>query len=889
MARNGVRAKLATAITQAYETGATVSVDGGPLRRDGVAQAFRIEARPVQVAGETLLLVCFLDAPTRTPHARKAAAPEDSLRIADLEAELDAARAELQSAVRSLEIAGEEQTTINEEALSVNEEYQSTNEELLTSKEELQSLNEELSALNSQLQETLDRQRTTANDLQNILYSTDVATVFLGADLSIRFFTPATRALFNILPSDLGRPLADLRALAPDAELLAEARAVLDDVAPADREIETADGVWYLRRLMPYRARGGAVEGVVITYTDVTERRQIARRLQAATAAADGANRAKSRFLAAASHDLRQPLQTLTLIQGLLERRVRDEAERKLITLQQQCLTAMSGMLNTLLDINQIDAGVVRATTADFSVNTLFDKLGAEFTHAATAKGLRLRIAPCSLTIHSDPALLEQMIRNLLANAIKYTARGKVLLGCRRRPGSVRIQVLDTGLGIPASHLELIFEEYHQIENEARERSQGLGLGLSIVKRLAELLGHQVGVQSLPHRGSVFSVDVARPAGEGAVPGVRPAVRIDPAPLVMPPAQKTGAILVVEDDPEVREMLRLVLEDEGHAVMTAVDGAGALAFVDKGRIHPDVTLADYNLPGGMTGLDFAGRLRARLGEDSPVVVLTGDISAETLRGIDLRGCVPLHKPVQPDILSQVIQRLLREAPPPALAPPPAFAAPAPAAPPAVSPPARAGAPTIFVVDDDADVREAIGLVLAAEGLACRAHADSEAFLADFHPGETGCLLIDAYLPGGMDGLDLLASLHAMGDPLPAIMITGEADVRIAVQAMKAGAADFIEKPIGREELLASIERALDQARDAGKRLAWQADAANRIAHLTPRQREIMALVVAGHPSKNIAADLGISQRTVENHRASIMKKTGSASLPALARLALAAA
>ena len=151
-----------------------------------------------------------------------------------------------------------------------------------------------------------------------------------------------------------------------------------------------------------------------------------------------------------------------------------------------------------------------------------------------------------------------------------------------------------------------------------------------------------------------------------------------------------------------------------------------------------------------------------------------------------------------------------------------------------------------------------------------------------------CLVIDAYLPG-MDGIELLRRLDDAGHRLPAIMITGNSDVPMAVQAMKAGASDFIEKPISRDELLASVERALEQSRDSSKLLAWREDAANHVAGLTPRQRQIMALVLAGHPSKNIAADLGISQRTVENHRASIMKKTGSKSLPALARLALAAA
>ena len=239
-------------------------------------------------------------------------------RVAELEQELEATRTELQGAIRNLEISSEEQKAINEEALSVNEEYQSTNEELLTSKEELQSLNEELTALNSQLQETLERQRTTSNDLQNVLYSTDVATLFLDTDLNIRFFTPATKSLFNVIPSDVGRPLADLNSLAADGALLTDARTVLRTLAPIEREIEAQSGAWYIRRILPYRTQDRRGR---------RRRHHLCRHHRAAAIAADAleaakrqaelANVAKSRFLAAASHDLRQPLQTLALLQGL--------------------------------------------------------------------------------------------------------------------------------------------------------------------------------------------------------------------------------------------------------------------------------------------------------------------------------------------------------------------------------------------------------------------------------------------------------------------------------------------------------------------------------------------------------------------------------------------
>jgi two-component system CheB/CheR fusion protein len=224
------------------------------------------------------------------------------------------------------------------------------------------------------------------------------------------------------------------------------------------------------------------------------------------------------------------------------------------------------------------------------------------------------------------------------------------------------------------------------------------------------------------------------------------------------------------------------------------------------------------------------------------------------------------------VLSQAIQRLL---------PPHVPAVHSEAA------PAGPGRAVIFVVDDNTQVRQAIRSVLEADGLQVEDFSSCEAFLAAYKPGGEACLVVDAYLPG-MSGLELLRLLQTRGDALPSIMITGHSDVTIAVDAMKAGAADFIEKPISRDALVNSVERALDLSRDSGKLAAWHAEAQGHINGLTAREREIMTMVLAGHPSKNIAADLGISQRTVENHRAAIMKKTGASSLPALARLALAA-
>ena len=655
-----------------------------------------------------------------------------------------------------------------------------------------------------------------------------------------------------------------MNRLALDGALAADTKAVLQNLVPIEREIEAPGDHWFTRRILPYRTDVGGVEGVVITFTDITEAKQAGKALEAAKQQAELANVAKSRFLAAASHDLRQPLQTLTLVQALLQKTIGGDPARKLVDMLEPTLGAMTGMLNTLLDINQIDAGTIRAEVTDFPIAELFARLQTEFTYHAQAHGLELRVVPSSLSVVSDPALLEQMVRNLVSNAMKYTNSGTILLGCRRLGGTLRIEVWDTGIGIPQDELKAIFDEFHQVDNAARDRDRGLGLGLSIVQRLADLLRHRVSVRSWLGKGSVFSIEVARSAERPAREPQRSGGKSEDE--TTEPARHSGSILLIEDDPEVRELLQLFLENEGHHVASARDGSTALSLIAESGLRPDLILADYNLPNGMDGLQATAAVLERLQARIPVIILTGDISTETLRGIAQQEFLRLAKPVKVPELALVIQQLLAPSPYPVV---------------------DAQAPLVFVVDDDKQVRRALRVVLEDAGFTIEEARSCEQFLETYRPRAQACLLLDAYLPG-MTGLELLRQLHERGHRLPTIMITGNSDVAIAVEAMKAGASDFLEKPIRREELLACIERVLLEWRDASELSASRDDAGRRIAGLTSRQREIMELVLAGHPSKNIAADLHISQRTVENHRALIMKKTGTRSLPALARLAVAA-
>ncbi|RFZ86982.1 response regulator [Shinella sp. WSJ-2] len=867
MTPRSVHTKLRSALHRAQQEKVRTVAIGLYHDAADTLSRYEIAVQPVISEGEELFLVSFLDV-AQPSQAGDLPEPSHDDRSGTLERELATTRTELQAAIRDLENAAEEQKAINSETLSLNEEYQSANEELLTSKEELQSLNEELTALNAQLQEALERQRATANDLENVLYSTDVATIFLDPGLNIRYFTPATRSIFNVIMGDIGRPLADLNARVPDPTLLGDAAAVLKGSPPKEREVRTGNGTWYMRRVMPYRTQEGGTEGVVITFADVSTQHRAHEALDRAKRAAERANAAKSRFLATASHDLRQPLQSLVLLQGLLEKSVDGEKPQKLVRSFRDTLGSMSEMLNALLDINQIEAGTVYPRIVTCKVNDVLQRLNDEFGYSTMEKGISLRFVPSSQLVRTDPRLLEQMIRNLLANALKYTREGKILLGCRRHKDALTIEVWDSGIGIAAHELQAIFDEYHQAANDGAEAELGLGLGLSIVKRLSALLGHRIQVRSIPGKGSVFSIHVA--LGKEDPQQERTPVEKN---LEAPPVR--GTVLVVEDDQKIRNLIEIALRDEQHLVYAADNGTAAINLVSGGGVIPTLILADYNLPNDTNGINVTRELRAILGRNIPAIILTGDITAETLRILSAEDCLHMPKPVSLADILRAIQLLLHAS---GIEPEGTRQEPQ------ASPSAE---PAIFVIDDDRSIREALQETFEADGRRVKAFSDGETFLAAFDDASVGCLVMDVKLPG-ISGLDVLLTLRRRGVRLPIVMITGAGDVATAVLAMKAGASDFIEKPIGPSDLLACVSKALANSRNTGLQDIRQRHAKARLARLTGRQREILDRVLAGQPSKVIAQDFDISQRTVEAHRAAIMRRMQVGSLPALARLVVLA-
>jgi len=370
--------------------------------------------------------------------------------------------------------------------------------------------------------------------------------------------------------------------------------------------------------------------------------------------AAEGANVAKSRFLAAASHDLRQPLHALGLFVQSLQESSLASRERHIMANIRRSVDAMEDLFNSLLDISRLDAGVVQPHIATIPLANVFDALRFEYAPVARQKGLALIVMKTSIYVRSDASLLSRVIRNLLSNAISYTDRGGVVLGCRRSGDSVRIEVWDSGRGIPSDRHEEIFREFSQLENPERDRRKGLGLGLAIVERLAHLLGHNVELRSEVGKGSVFSVTLPRGSREDCIPADAPLESTTAFDL------SHALVLVIDDEAAVQDGMAAVLRKWGCDVLTAGSGEEMLAKLVGVRRLPDVIVSDYRLRGKENGIQVVEMLRNEFNIDVPALLVTGDTAPDRLRDAEASGLPILHKPVNPARLRTLIANLLRE-------------------------------------------------------------------------------------------------------------------------------------------------------------------------------------------------------------------------------------
>jgi signal transduction histidine kinase/ActR/RegA family two-component response regulator len=358
---------------------------------------------------------------------------------------------------------------------------------------------------------------------------------------------------------------------------------------------------------------------------------------------AEQANVAKSQFLASASHDLRQPVHALGMFVGALRAHEMPEPARRLLGHIEGSVSALDGLFTSLLDISRLDAGVIQANSAVFRVQPLLERICRDYESEAAQKGLRLILMPCSAVIRSDAVLLERILRNIVSNALRYTMRGGVLVGCRRRRGALVIEAWDTGMGIAEEHRERVFQEFYQVANPGRDRSQGLGLGLAIVRRLTQLLDHPLTLASRPGHGSVFAI---------AVPLADPAERLEAAgALESQPGQ--GLILVVDDEVAIQEAMRSLLESWGHGVIVAGSGREMLERIVDCPSRPALIICDYRLH-GEDGISVIQRLQQEFNDEIPAMLVTGDTAPGRLLEARQSGFMLLHKPMSAERLRAAI-------------------------------------------------------------------------------------------------------------------------------------------------------------------------------------------------------------------------------------------
>ena len=397
------------------------------------------------------------------------------------------------------------------------------------------------------------------------------------------------------------------------------------------------------------RFRDGSPVATRAIFHDVTRHIEVERSLERAKEFAESAANTKSRFLAAASHDLRQPLQSLGLYLSVLERQLDQAKQKEISTKMRKSLDTMREVLDSLLDISKLEGGSVTLDRKDFRIQELLDRIVTDNIQQAEEKGLQLVCSSADCVVHTDPGLLERVIENFVTNAIRYTERGRVSMDCHCGGEVARIAVSDTGVGIAKDDLDRVFEEYYQLDNPVRDKNKGLGLGLSIVKHIATLLDHPLSVTSTRGEGSTFAVEVPLGSGEAELAEKRAPdrakARVDREPIV----------LLVDDDPAIVDATTMLLRSAGVEVHSASSGDDALAKIEAG-MRPDLLVSDYRLP-GYTGIEVIQRVRQATMADLPTVLMTGDTSADEVETAKLGNCTILHKPVDTDRLISIIESL----------------------------------------------------------------------------------------------------------------------------------------------------------------------------------------------------------------------------------------
>lgn len=394
-------------------------------------------------------------------------------------------------------------------------------------------------------------------------------------------------------------------------------------------------------------------ERTVALKQEIAERQQIEAKLREAKTAAEQANLSKTKFLAAASHDLLQPLNAARLFVSALTETEHEAGARVLVEKTDAALLSVEDLLEALLDISKLDAGVVQPQLDDFPLAMLLSSMQAEYAPVAKERGLDLRVLPCRAVVHTDMRLLRRVLQNFVSNALRYTRTGRVLVGCRRVTDGVRIEVLDTGPGIPADKMEAVFEEFRRLEGDRPAgRDRGMGLGLAIVQRAGRMLNTPIGLRSVVGKGSAFTVTV--PLGSAK----RPALP-SPARNLTPASPLTGArILVIDNEQAILDGMGALLRGWGCQVQVAPCADSAMDALPALGGWPDVIIADYHLEDGALGVDAVARIIQARGQDIPAMVITANRTADVHERVQSSGYALLTKPVKPAQLRALVTQLI---------------------------------------------------------------------------------------------------------------------------------------------------------------------------------------------------------------------------------------
>jgi two-component system CheB/CheR fusion protein len=578
--------------------------------------------------------------------------------IRRLEEDLQFTRDRLRQTVEQHEVALEEVKASNEELQATNEELRSTTEELETSKEELQSVNEELTTVNFELKEKVEEISNANLDLQNLMASTDISTIFLDCDLQIKRFTSPVQKLFNILPYDLGRPLAHMTHRLEYKNLIADAAEVLRALQVLEREVKSEDGRWHSVRIIPYRTMDNRIDGVLLTFEDITERKQAKQTLK-------DADRRKDEFLATLAHELRNPLAPIRSGIQILQRTWNDKAViQQTLNIVERQTNQIIRLVDDLLDISRITQGKITLKKERIEVKTAIDMAVEASREMIESNHLQLTLSLPDEPIYlqADFTRLTQIFLNLLSNAIKYTqSGGNIWLSVEKEADEVVVKIRDTGIGIAPEMLETIFEMYTQIENSSTAKLRGgLGIGLNVVKNLIEMHGGTIQAFSTgTDQGSEFILRlplveepiVVASGQQSAMGDIAHSANLKTPENETSRLFKEKRILVVDDNADAAEMLYVLLSREGHKVRKAFDAETGIEIAKA--FQPDVCLLDIGLP-QMDGYELGIHLRSMMPQVNLIALTGWGQSEDRRRSADAGFNHHLVKPIELEILKTLI-------------------------------------------------------------------------------------------------------------------------------------------------------------------------------------------------------------------------------------------